>query len=96
MLETNKSFLNHDYYTDIITFDYTVGKVICGDLLISIDRVDDNAKKLFVDFDEELSRVIIHGILHLLGFKDKSSRDIKSMRLAENAALEKLKQLKNR
>lgn len=87
LLKTNRDFLNHDYYTDIITFDYSSETIISGDLLISIDRVKDNASQLKSSFDQELNRVIIHGVLHLLGHKDKSKKDKASMTQAENEAL---------
>ncbi|MFI5150962.1 MAG: rRNA maturation RNase YbeY [Bacteroidia bacterium] len=67
----NKQYLQHDYFTDIITFDYTEGRCISGDLFISIDRVRDNALTLKTDFETELSRVLVHGVLHLLGHSDK-------------------------
>lgn len=85
--EVNVSFLNHDTLTDIITFDRVVGDNISGDILISVDRVGDNAKIFDVSFEEELHRVIIHGVLHLLGFKDKSDSDAKIMRSKENESL---------
>jgi probable rRNA maturation factor len=91
LLEVNRQYLQHDYYTDIITFDYCEGKLISGDLLISIDRVEENAKKLNIPFEEELCRVMIHGTLHLIGFKDKTPAEEKAMRNAENKALALLK-----
>jgi rRNA maturation RNase YbeY len=72
IIEINKKFLKHDYYTDIITFDYSEKNYISGDLLICTEIVKYNAKKFKVKFDDELNRVIIHGILHLLGFNDKT------------------------
>lgn len=87
LLEINKEFLNHDYYTDIITFDYSEADIVSGDLFISIDRIKDNAKTLDVSYQEELHRVIIHGILHLLGFKDKTDEESQNMRLLENECL---------
>lgn len=87
LLQMNQEHLKHDYYTDIITFDYTDGDVISGDLFISVDRVKENAIKEAVDFDIELRRVMIHGIMHLLGLKDKKKGDQEAMRLAENQAL---------
>jgi probable rRNA maturation factor len=93
LLEINKQYLNHDYFTDIITFDYTEGKRLAGDIFISIDRVVDNAKEYKAPFDDELHRVIIHGILHLMGYKDKSAADEKQMRQKENGALSLLKSL---
>lgn len=90
LLEINKEFLNHDYYTDIITFDYSEADIVSGDLFISIDRIKDNAKTLDVSYQEELHRVIIHGILHLLGFKDKTDEESQNMRLLENECLSDL------
>ena len=71
LLNVNKQYLDHDYYTDIITFDYVEGKIISGDIFISVDRVADNASKFQVSFDEELRRILVHGVLHLLGYPDK-------------------------
>lgn len=90
LLKINRRFLNHDTYTDIITFDYTEEKKINGEIMISVERVAENSEKLNTEFDEELRRVIIHGVLHLCGYKDKSRADKKTMREKENAALEKL------
>jgi len=87
LLKVNQDFLQHDYYTDIITFDYSDGDIISGDLIISIDRVRDNAKQLNLSFDDELSRVMIHGVLHLLGFGDKTTKEEKKMRGLELVAL---------
>jgi rRNA maturation RNase YbeY len=87
ILRLNKQYLNHDYYTDIITFDYSEGDVISGDLFISLDTVKSNAAKFGTVYHEELQRVIIHGILHLCGFKDKSPEDEKLMRKKEDEAL---------
>lgn len=84
LLKVNQDFLNHDYYTDIITFDYCESGVINGDLLISLDRVLDNSSKENTSFEEELYRVIFHGVLHLCGFKDKSKKDIEMMRFKES------------
>ncbi len=84
LLEKNKQFLNHDYYTDIITFDYVEGNVISGDLLISTDRVLDNALEREIDFRTELNRVIVHGVLHLIGYKDKSLEEEMMMRQKED------------
>ncbi|MBQ8035001.1 MAG: rRNA maturation RNase YbeY [Bacteroidales bacterium] len=93
ILEINIQFLGHDYYTDIITFDYCEGKDISGELYISIDTVQANAVEYGEDFDRELHRVIIHGILHLLGWDDHSEEDIKEMRKAEDSALNLLDQM---
>ena len=88
LLETNQKYLNHDYYTDIITFDYTEEDQISGDLMISYERVKENAKKENVAVQDELRRVMAHGVLHLLGFKDKSEREAAEMRAQEDAALD--------
>lgn len=87
ILEVNQQFLQHDYYTDIITFDYSEEDYISGDLFISLDTVASNAEEFNVSFEEEFHRVIIHGVLHLCGLKDKSKEDAKCMRTAENEAL---------
>lgn len=83
LLEINKQYLNHDYYTDIISFDYSEDNVIGGDIFISIDRVNENAAEFNVDFLNELKRVMIHGILHYCGYKDKSSSEETLMRNKE-------------
>jgi rRNA maturation RNase YbeY len=90
LLDINKTYLKHDFYTDIITFDYTDAKKISGDLYISIDRVRDNAQELNLGFEQELHRVIIHGVLHLLGLKDKTEEEAKEMRKAEEECLKSL------
>jgi probable rRNA maturation factor len=87
LLEKNINFLNHKTYTDIITFDYTEGNKISGDIFISIDRVNENAQKFKIDFYTELSRVLAHGVLHLCGFKDKTVNEAKLMRKKENDSL---------
>ena len=87
LLEINKKHLNHDYYTDIITFDYCVEKIVSGDLYISIDRVKENSKTFNESFINELSRVVIHGVLHLCGYNDKTEADQKIMRNLENKYL---------
>nr|WP_299202480.1 rRNA maturation RNase YbeY [uncultured Brumimicrobium sp.] len=84
LLEQNKSFLKHDYYTDIITFDYCEMDFISGDLLISIDRVNDNAKTYNVSRETELNRVLVHGLLHLCGYGDKTEKEIEIMRKKED------------
>lgn len=84
LLEQNKSFLRHDYYTDIITFDYCEMDFISGDLLISIDRVNDNAKTYNVSRETELNRVLVHGLLHLCGYGDKTGKEIEIMRKKED------------
>ena len=83
----NVEFLNHDTLTDIISFDNTMGKEVSGDIFISIERVKDNAKDFNVTFAEELHRVMIHGVLHYMGFKDKTDIEKQEMRNAENNAL---------
>ena len=80
----NLEYLQHDTYTDIITFDYTEMNIISSDIFISIDRIKENAKTFTNSFDNELHRVIIHGVLHLLGYKDKSAADAKMMRAKED------------
>ena len=75
LLKVNKQYLNHDYFTDIITFDYVENNIISGDIFISCDRVRENATEYKTGFENELSRIIIHGVLHLLGFKDKNKKD---------------------
>lgn len=87
LLGVNQQFLNHDTYTDIITFDYVVADLISGDILISIDRVGENAEKFGVPFEQELHRVVIHGVLHLLGQGDKSDAEAVEMRRQEEEAL---------
>ena len=87
LLTVNIEHLDHDYYTDIITFDYSEGNGISGDLLISFERVKENAKNHGVGFQEELRRVIIHGVLHLVGYKDKTDKEVLEMREKENEAL---------
>lgn len=87
ILEVNKQFLQHDYYTDIITFDYTEGDKISGDLFISLDTVRTNAEQFGQDYNTELHRVIIHGILHLCGINDKGPGEREIMEAEENKAL---------
>jgi len=84
LLEMNRKYLEHDYYTDIITFDYVEGDIISGDLFISVDRVKENAAKFETTFLNELVRVIFHGVLHLAGYKDKTTSDEQLMRKKEN------------
>src|SRR5690554_3730924 len=90
ILEINRHYLNHDFYTDIISFDYTEGDVISGDIFISLDTIRTNSQKYNTDYQEELCRVIIHGVLHLCGLDDKSEADSKEMREAEDSALKQL------
>ncbi len=80
----NVEFLNHDTLTDIISFDYSVGKTIQGDIFISVERVKENAETYRVDFEEELNRVIIHGVLHYCGYKDKTDKEAQLMRQKED------------
>ncbi|MEA5129560.1 MAG: rRNA maturation RNase YbeY [Proteiniphilum sp.] len=87
ILEVNRQYLQHDFYTDIITFDYTEGDRISGDIFISLDTVLSNSIQYNADFEEELYRVIIHGILHLCGLNDKSETEQQQMKAAEEEAL---------
>jgi rRNA maturation RNase YbeY len=87
----NRNYLKHDYYTDIITFDYSDNQTLSGELFISVERVEENARDLGMVKDEELFRVIAHGVLHKMGLKDKSRSDALRMRKAEDAALQLLK-----
>ena len=87
ILEVNRAFLQHDYYTDIITFDYTTGNTISGDLFISLDTVRSNSHQLNESYERELYRVIIHGILHLCGINDKGEGEREIMERCENEAL---------
>ena len=84
LLVVNKKYLKHDFYTDIISFDYTMGKLISGEMFLSIDRIKDNANTFNISFLDELHRVIIHGILHYCGYKDKEEEDIVRMRSKED------------
>ena len=91
LLEINKKFLNHDYYTDIITFPIEeTNTVFEAELYISIDRVKENAKNLSIAFQDELHRIVIHGVLHLCGYKDKTNKEIEEMRFKENFYLKHL------
>lgn len=87
ILEVNKAFLQHDYYTDIITFDYCAGSIISGDMFISLDTVHSNAELVGADYNTELQRVIIHGVLHLCGINDKGEGERAIMEACENKAL---------
>lgn len=87
ILEVNRQYLQHDYYTDIITFDYTEGDTISGDLFISLDTVKSNSGEQGTAYEEELHRVIIHGVLHLCGINDKGPGEREQMEAAENKAL---------
>jgi rRNA maturation RNase YbeY len=87
ILRINKIYLHHNYYTDIITFDYSQDEIISGDLFVSLETVKSNAEKFCTDYYEELHRVMIHGILHLCGLNDKTDEDKKQMKNKENEAL---------
>jgi rRNA maturation RNase YbeY len=87
LLGINRKYLGHDYYTDIISFDYCEGNLLSGDLFISIDTVRDNAAFYGTTFENELHRVIVHGVLHLIGYDDHSDADTAAMRAAEDRAL---------
>lgn len=89
ILEVNKQYLNHDYYTDIITFDYSEGSIISGDIFISVDTVQTNAAEYKVSIEQELKRILIHGILHLCGQDDKTHELRLQMTEKENSALQK-------
>lgn len=84
MLDINQKYLQHDYFTDIITFDYCEGDRLSGDLFISVDSVRENSVEFGTEFKDELNRVIIHGLLHLVGYDDHTEKDIKLMRSKEN------------
>lgn len=87
LLEINQKYLKHDYYTDIITFDYTDNQGVSGDLFISVERVKENAQKLKVSFEEELDRVMVHGLLHLIGYKDNTKSKQAEIRAQEDFCL---------
>lgn len=84
ILQINQQYLSHDYYTDIITFDYSEGDKLSGDLFISIDTVKANAEEYGTDFNDELNRVIVHGVLHIIGYDDHNDKDIAVMRKKED------------
>ena len=84
LLKVNQDFLDHDYYTDIITFDYVKGQTLSGVIFVSLPRISDNAKTLVRDFNSEFHRVLAHGILHLMGYKDKTEEEITVMRQKED------------
>lgn len=96
ILEVNNEYLGHDYYTDIITFDYDEGDVLNGDLVISLDTVRSNSEQQNTPYEEEFFRVIIHGILHLCGINDKGPGEREIMEAAENKALDMLRQIRNK
>lgn len=93
LLKINQDYLQHDYYTDIITFDYVKGKTISGEIFVSLQRISDNASTLSRDYEEELKRVLAHGILHLAGYKDKTEEEEKEMRRMEDLYLAKFRDL---
>ena len=94
ILEVNREYLGHDYYTDVITFDYDEDDIVSGDVVISLDTVRSNAELFGKEYDDELHRVIIHGILHLCGINDKGPGEREIMEAAENKALALLKEMK--
>ena len=96
LLKLNIEFLQHDTLTDIISFDNSLGKLLSGDVFISIERIKENAKEFNVSFEEELHRVMIHGILHYIGFKDKTEKDQQEMTRQENLALSILNDQKSK
>jgi len=91
ILDVNRKYLNHDYYTDVITFDYCENQTLSGDVFISLDTVRSNAVRFGVDFESEFYRVVCHSVLHLIGFKDKTDPDSAVMRENENICLDLLK-----
>ena len=88
LLDVNRKYLGHDYFTDIITFDYCEGERLSGDLFISVDSVRENAVEYGTEFADELNRVMVHGLLHLIGYDDHTEEDVKTMREKENHYLE--------
>jgi rRNA maturation RNase YbeY len=84
LYDINVKHLNHNTLTDIISFDYSLGKVVSGDIYISVERVDENARDRGIEFDDELHRIIVHGMLHYIGYKDKSESQRKAMRKKED------------
>lgn len=89
LLQVNREYLKHDYYTDVITFDYVKGKTISGDIFVSLPRIFDNAETLSKDFESEFFRVLAHGVLHLCGYNDKTDEEIAEMRSKEDYYLNK-------
>ncbi|WP_042722044.1 rRNA maturation RNase YbeY [Flavobacterium sp. B17] len=89
LLKVNQDYLQHDYYTDIITFDYVKGRTISGEIFVSLHRISDNASTLSKNYEEELRRVLAHGVLHLSGYKDKSEEEEQLMRSKEDFYLAK-------
>lgn len=96
IIDVNREFLNHDYYTDIITFDTTRGRLLRGDMFISLDTVGTNAELVGTDYDSELRRVIIHGVLHLCGINDKGPGEREIMEAEEDKALARLKEIEGK
>lgn len=90
LLQINKDYLQHDYYTDVIGFQYSEGKELSGDIYISVERIEDNARQNEIEFKNELARVIIHGILHFMNYKDKSDAEAKKMRSLESFYITKI------
>ena len=86
----NNTYLQHDHFTDVITFNYNEGKIISGDIFVSIEQVRINSQLYNTDFEQELARVVIHGVLHLLGFNDSNQEERKEMRTMEDEALKRL------
>lgn len=84
LLQINKEYLQHDYYTDVIGFQYSEGKKLNGDIYISVERIEDNANQNRIDFKNELARVVIHGVLHFMDYKDKAKKQAEKMREMEN------------
>lgn len=93
ILDVNRNYLSHDYYTDVITFDYCEGDLLSGDVFISLDTVYSNSLQFQSGYENEFHRVICHSVLHLVGYKDKTDADSRMMRLNENICLELLKTL---
>ena len=91
LLKVNQDYLDHDYYTDIITFDYVKGKIISGDIFVSLPRILDNASTLSQNFESEFNRVLAHGILHLCGYKDKTEEEKSQMRAKEDFYINQFK-----
>jgi len=96
LIDVNRQYLNHDYYTDIITFDYTEGNNISGDIFISIERVSENAESYGDGFETELRRVMSHGILHLIGINDQTGEEKREMREAEDKCIMLIKEIEKR
>jgi len=95
LLDINKRFLTHDYYTDIITFDYCAGNMISGDMYISVDRVKENCEVFNDSYENEILRVVVHGLLHLLGYKDSSDTERELIREMENKCILMFQNIEN-